>query len=196
MLLRSNLVIAWSLFCLGRDLFLIECISIVIAEFQVFISYNLLLDCHGGCHDNSERNFPSLCCAQYVVDDVRKAFVVENIWPGVQANCLYEDRYLMGTALARPQIAKGLVKCAKQEGAQYIAHGATGKVSREPSIVAAVLHWLSKCLTLPSFFILRVFIFCGLSIPYLLLLSYLFSLLVPLSSIPSSAFISAGMYTQ
>ncbi|XP_038045979.1 argininosuccinate synthase-like [Patiria miniata] len=63
----------------------------------------------------------------YIVQDVRKAFVVENIWPGIQANCLYEDRYLMGTALARPQIAKGLIECAKQESAQYISHGATGK---------------------------------------------------------------------
>ncbi|XP_033643587.1 argininosuccinate synthase-like [Asterias rubens] len=64
---------------------------------------------------------------KYVVKDVRKAFVVDNIWPAVQANCLYEDRYQMGTALARPQIAKGLVECALAEGAQYISHGATGK---------------------------------------------------------------------
>lgn len=51
------------------------------------------------------------------------------IWPAVQANALYEDRYLLGTALARPCIARGLVGIAQQERAPYIAHGATGKVS-------------------------------------------------------------------
>lgn len=52
----------------------------------------------------------------------------EFIWPAVQANALYEDRYLLGTALARPCIARKLVEIAQREGAQYVAHGATGKV--------------------------------------------------------------------
>lgn len=52
----------------------------------------------------------------------------EFIWPAVQANALYEDRYLLGTALARPCIARRLVQVAKEQGARYIAHGATGKV--------------------------------------------------------------------
>lgn len=50
------------------------------------------------------------------------------IWPAVQANALYEDRYLLGTALARPCIAHKLVEIAQREGAQFVAHGATGKV--------------------------------------------------------------------
>lgn len=45
----------------------------------------------------------------------------------VKSNAVYEDRYLMGTAFARPCIAKGLVKVAKEENAGYISHGATGK---------------------------------------------------------------------
>lgn len=52
----------------------------------------------------------------------------EFIWPAVQANALYEDRYLLGTALARPCIARKLVEITQREGAQYVAHGATGKV--------------------------------------------------------------------
>lgn len=52
----------------------------------------------------------------------------EFIWPAVQANALYEDRYLLGTALARPCIARRLVEVAQREGAQHVAHGATGKV--------------------------------------------------------------------
>ena len=40
---------------------------------------------------------------------------------------IYEDRYLLGTSIARPCIAAGLVKAARQEGAAFISHGATGK---------------------------------------------------------------------
>jgi len=62
-----------------------------------------------------------------VIQDLRKEFVEEFIWPGVQGNAIYEDRYLLGTAFARPCIARAMVKVAKEEGAQYISHGATGK---------------------------------------------------------------------
>ncbi|NXJ55098.1 ASSY synthase, partial [Spizaetus tyrannus] len=61
------------------------------------------------------------------IEDISKEFVEEFIWPAVQANALYEDRYLLGTALARPCIARKLVEIAEREGAQYVAHGATGK---------------------------------------------------------------------
>lgn len=68
---------------------------------------------------------PSL---QVYIEDVCREFVEEFIWPAVQANAVYEDRYLLGTALARPCIAQGLVEVAQKEGAQHVAHGATGKV--------------------------------------------------------------------
>ncbi|KAG7255873.1 hypothetical protein CRUP_013246, partial [Coryphaenoides rupestris] len=61
------------------------------------------------------------------VEDVRTEFVEEFIWPWVQANALYEDRYLLGTSVARPCIARRQVQIAQREGAQYVAHGATGK---------------------------------------------------------------------
>ncbi|NWS89793.1 ASSY synthase, partial [Toxostoma redivivum] len=61
------------------------------------------------------------------IEDVSREFVEKFIWPAVQANALYEDRYLLGTALARPCIAQKLVEIAQREGAQYVAHGATGK---------------------------------------------------------------------
>lgn len=65
--------------------------------------------------------------AKLVVVDVRKEFVEEFIWPAVQANGIYEDRYMNGTALARPCIARAWVKVAKEHGAKYLSHGATGK---------------------------------------------------------------------
>jgi len=62
-----------------------------------------------------------------VILDQRREFVEDFIFPGIQANAVYESRYLLGTAFARPCIVKGLVQTAKEEGAQYISHGATGK---------------------------------------------------------------------
>ncbi|XP_055895776.1 argininosuccinate synthase-like isoform X1 [Biomphalaria glabrata] len=62
-----------------------------------------------------------------VILDLRQEFVEEFIWPAVQANATYEDRYLLGTSLARPLIARAMVKVAVDEGAHYVAHGATGK---------------------------------------------------------------------
>jgi argininosuccinate synthase len=61
------------------------------------------------------------------VADVKKEYVEDYIWPALKAGALYEDKYLLGTATARPIIAKTLVHYARKEGATAIAHGATGK---------------------------------------------------------------------
>jgi argininosuccinate synthase len=61
------------------------------------------------------------------VADVKKEYVEEYIWPALKAGALYEDKYFLGTATARPLIAKTLVDYARKEGAAAIAHGATGK---------------------------------------------------------------------
>ncbi|XP_074042118.1 argininosuccinate synthase [Leptinotarsa decemlineata] len=65
--------------------------------------------------------------AKVVIEDVRETFVKDYVLPAVQAGLLYESRYLLGTSLARPCISVSLVKCAKENNAHYIAHGATGK---------------------------------------------------------------------
>ncbi|GIY19281.1 argininosuccinate synthase [Caerostris darwini] len=69
----------------------------------------------------------ALGAKKVVIEDLRQAFVEDYIWPAVQAGAIYEDRYLLGTSLARPCIAKSLVSVAIQEKASYISHGATGK---------------------------------------------------------------------
>ncbi|XP_053709195.1 argininosuccinate synthase [Synchiropus splendidus] len=61
------------------------------------------------------------------IEDLRHEFVEDFIWPSLQANAVYEDRYLMGTSIARPCIGRKLVEIARKEGAEYVAHGATGK---------------------------------------------------------------------
>ncbi len=61
------------------------------------------------------------------IEDLKQDFVVNYVWPTLQAGAVYEGKYLLGTSFARPLIAKRLVEIAIQEGADAIAHGATGK---------------------------------------------------------------------
>ncbi|AQS58015.1 argininosuccinate synthase [Desulforamulus ferrireducens] len=61
------------------------------------------------------------------IEDLRKEFVEEYIWPTLKAGAIYEGKYLLGTSFARPLIAKKLVEIAEKEGAVAVAHGATGK---------------------------------------------------------------------
>src|SRR5258707_5326326 len=61
------------------------------------------------------------------IEDLREEFVREYVWTAVKANAVYEGVYLMGTSLARPVIAKRQIEIAQKEGADAVAHGATGK---------------------------------------------------------------------
>ena len=61
------------------------------------------------------------------VEDLREEFVRDYVWTAVKANALYEGVYLLGTSLARPVIAKKQIEIAQKEGADAVAHGATGK---------------------------------------------------------------------
>lgn len=61
------------------------------------------------------------------IEDLRKEFVEDYIWPTLRAGAIYEGKYLLGTSFARPLIAKKLVEIAEKEGAVAVAHGATGK---------------------------------------------------------------------
>uniref|UniRef100_A0A7N6FDT2 Argininosuccinate synthase n=1 Tax=Anabas testudineus TaxID=64144 RepID=A0A7N6FDT2_ANATE len=69
----------------------------------------------------------SLGATKVFIEDLRAEFVEDFIWPAIQANAVYEDRYLLGTAVARPCIGRRQVEIARREGAQFVSHGATGK---------------------------------------------------------------------
>lgn len=69
----------------------------------------------------------SLGARKVVIKDLRQTFVEDYIWPAIQGGAIYEQRYLLGTSLARPCIAKALVSVAEEENALFISHGATGK---------------------------------------------------------------------
>ena len=61
------------------------------------------------------------------VEDLREEFVSEYIFPMLRGNAVYENFYLLGTSIARPLIAKKQIEIARKEGADAVAHGATGK---------------------------------------------------------------------
>jgi argininosuccinate synthase len=62
-----------------------------------------------------------------VIEDLRNEFIDSYIMPALKANAVYEGKYFLATALSRPLIAKGVVQTAKEEKAEYVAHGCTGK---------------------------------------------------------------------
>jgi len=76
-----------------------------------------------GAREKAER----IGAARVFVEDLKEEFVTEFIFPALKANAIYEGRYLLGTALARPLIAKKQIEIAGREGSDWVAHGATGK---------------------------------------------------------------------
>ena len=65
--------------------------------------------------------------SKVILENAEEEFVKDYVFPAVQWNAVYEGCYLLGTSLARPLIAKKQIEIAKQEGAEFVGHGATGK---------------------------------------------------------------------
>src|SRR5437879_9877733 len=62
-----------------------------------------------------------------IVEDLREEFAKDYVFPMLRAGAIYENQYLLGTSIARPLIARRQVEIARQEGADAVAHGATGR---------------------------------------------------------------------
>ena len=75
----------------------------------------------------AEQKALKIGASKVFIEDMKKEFVTDYIFPVFKSNTVYEGRYLLGTAIARPIIAKKQIEIAKQVGAQYVSHGATGK---------------------------------------------------------------------
>ena len=86
------------------------------------------IDC-GQCEelDNLEERAKASGASKLYIEDVTDEFCDDFIMPCVEAGAVYEHKYLLGTSMARPVIAKKLVEIARKEGATAICHGATGK---------------------------------------------------------------------
>ncbi|PBC27168.1 Argininosuccinate synthase [Apis cerana cerana] len=77
--------------------------------------------------DAARKKALKIGATKVVIEDLREVFLSSFVWPAIACGLLYEDRYLLGTAIARPCISEGLIRLAKSENAYIIAHGATGK---------------------------------------------------------------------
>jgi argininosuccinate synthase len=76
-----------------------------------------------------------------IVADMRLDFVRDYVWPALRAGALYEGQYLLGTSLARPCIARGMMDAVAAEDADAIAHGATGKGNDQVRFELAAYHF-------------------------------------------------------
>ena len=81
----------------------------------------------GDISDDLEEKAKSLGASKVIVEDLTEEFISEYVFPMFRCNTIFEGEYLLGTAIARPLIAKKLVEIGKQEGTDIICHGATGK---------------------------------------------------------------------
>jgi len=77
--------------------------------------------------DAARKKALEIGAADVFIEDMRREFVTDYIFPVYKANTIYEGRYLLGTAIARPIIAKKQIEIAQRIGAAYVSHGATGK---------------------------------------------------------------------
>ncbi|KAK0715611.1 argininosuccinate synthase [Lasiosphaeris hirsuta] len=74
-----------------------------------------------------EKKALALGAKKMIIENLQKVFVEEIVHKAIQCNAIYEDRYLLGTSLARPIIARAQVKAAEENDCQYLSHGCTGK---------------------------------------------------------------------
>ncbi len=76
-----------------------------------------------GLHEKAVKTGASKLC----MEDLREPFIRDYVWPTLRAGAIYERKYLLGTSMARPILAKRQVEIALREGADALAHGCTGK---------------------------------------------------------------------
>ena len=81
----------------------------------------------GDISDDLEEKAKNLGATKVIVEDLTEEFISDYVFPMFRCNTIFEGEYLLGTAIARPLIAKKRVEIGKQEGTNIICHGATGK---------------------------------------------------------------------
>ena len=105
--------------------------TVIIPWLKENFDYEVICVC-GNCGQAEELDGPeeralSSGASKLYIEDLTDEFCDDFIIPCVQAHAVYENKYLLGTSMARPVIAKKLVEIARKEGATAICHGATGK---------------------------------------------------------------------
>ncbi|PHH79638.1 hypothetical protein CDD82_2251 [Ophiocordyceps australis] len=74
-----------------------------------------------------EKKALALGAERMVIENLQREFVEQLVFRAIQCNAIYEDRYLLGTSLARPVIARAQVRVAQQHKCDFLSHGCTGK---------------------------------------------------------------------
>jgi len=77
--------------------------------------------------EGAKKKAEKVGASRVYIEDLKREFVTDFIFPALKGNAVYEGKYLLGTSLARPLIAKRQVQIARKEGTNILAHGATGK---------------------------------------------------------------------
>ena len=76
---------------------------------------------------NAKLKAEELGASKVIIEDLKNSFIIDYVYPALQGNAIYEGRYLLGTALARPVLAKAQIKIAHNENASIVSHGSTAK---------------------------------------------------------------------
>ena len=76
---------------------------------------------------NAKIKAEELGASKVIIEDLKNSFIIDYVYPALQGNAIYEGRYLLGTALARPVLAKAQIKIAHNENASIVSHGSTAK---------------------------------------------------------------------
>jgi len=77
--------------------------------------------------DAVEKKAMATGASKAYIDDIREEFITDYVYPALKVNAMYQEKYPLATALARPLISKRMVEIAKKEGVDALAHGCTGK---------------------------------------------------------------------
>lgn len=110
--LDTSVIIPWLKEDYGNPEIIAACVNVGLTEHET-----------AGLEEKALKQGASKLYCENVCDEL----ITDYIFPMVKADCVYEDKYLLGTSIARPLIAKKLVEIAEKEGADAICHGATGK---------------------------------------------------------------------
>ncbi len=76
---------------------------------------------------NAKLKAEELGASKVIIEDLKNSFIIDYVYPALQGNAIYEGRYLLGTALARPVLAKAQIEIAQNENASIVSHGSTAK---------------------------------------------------------------------
>jgi argininosuccinate synthase len=77
--------------------------------------------------EEAKKKALAIGASKVYIEDLKEEFITDFVFPAIKANAIYEGKYLLGTSLARPLIAKRHIEIAKKEGTNIVSHGATGK---------------------------------------------------------------------